>query len=113
MRTPAGFECKFFYGDYRRGRNREECRLIGEAPKPHNWTPDLCKKCPVPEIIRANACESMELSADVRPGILGWMRGVSVGAYCRKCEQTVTEPHIGCGQCHTLPDIFQEHDPKP
>ena len=41
MRTPAGFECKYFYGNYFRGRNEEECRLIGNTPPPHNWTPDL------------------------------------------------------------------------
>ena len=28
MRTPAGTECKFFYANYFRGRNQQECRLI-------------------------------------------------------------------------------------
>ena len=35
MKTPAGTECKYFYGDYYRGRNHEECRLLGAA-----WTID-------------------------------------------------------------------------
>ena len=38
MKTPAGKECKFFYGDYYRGRQHEECRLL----KDHglSWTPE-------------------------------------------------------------------------
>ena len=41
MRTPAGTECQYFYGDYRRGRNHEECRLLDEAVPRQQWTPDL------------------------------------------------------------------------
>ena len=29
MKTPAGKECKYFYGNYYRGAHQEECRLIG------------------------------------------------------------------------------------
>jgi hypothetical protein len=31
MRTPAGTECKYFYGDYYRGRSQEECRLLAAS----------------------------------------------------------------------------------
>lgn len=103
MRTPAGFECKFFYGNYFRGRKQEECRLIGNAPAPHNWTPDLCRKCPVPGIIQANACQNMELKAEVRRSFLGLVRNVQVSAYCHLSHQAVKEPHVGCGQCHPIP----------
>lgn len=106
MRTPYGVECQYFYGDYRRGRKHEECRLIGSAPKPHHWTPDVCKTCPVPGILLANACPNMELRPQVTRGFLGFMRRVQVSAYCRKVRQDVSEPHIGCGECHTLPEIF-------
>ena len=34
MRTPAGKECQYFYGDYYRGRNQEECRLLSDATPP-------------------------------------------------------------------------------
>jgi len=108
MKTPAGIECKFFYGDYRRGRKVEECRLIGNAPRPRHWAPDLCKTCPVPGILRANACPSMDLIPTVTPGILGKFRRVQISAYCRKTKQAVKEPHVGCGQCHLLPDVFTE-----
>jgi hypothetical protein len=108
MRTPAGFECKFFYGNYFRGRKQEECRLIGNAPAPGHWTPDLCRKCPVPEILRANACENMILKAQVKRAFLGLVRSVQVSAYCKLSQQAVREPQIGCGQCNPIPSTFLE-----
>ena len=103
MRTPAGTECTFFEGDYYRGRNREYCRLIGTAAPPRDWTRDLCKKCPVPGIQRANACQYLTLTAKVSPGVLGLGRRVAVQAYCQKAGKAVDEPHVGCGICHPLP----------
>lgn len=105
MRTPVGFECPYFYGNYYRGRHEEECRLIGSVPPPHNWTPDLCKTCPVPAIHRANACQNMVLHAEVGSLFLGLRKRVKISAYCVKSERNVTEPEIGCGLCH--PDINQ------
>lgn len=106
MKTPAGFECRYFFGDYYRGRKREECRLIGNIPAPNNWTPDVCKTCPVPSITRANACPSMVLEAKVKRGILGLGRKAVVTAYCNKTYRIVDEPEIGCGECHPLPTSF-------
>lgn len=106
MRTPAGSECKFFYGNYFRGRKQEECRLIGNAPPPHHWTPDICAKCPIPGILRANACENIEYKAQVQRSLFGLIKRVEVTAYCSKSQQFVPEPHIGCGQCHPLPPVF-------
>lgn len=111
MRTPAGSECKFFYGNYFRGRKQEECRLIGDAPPPGHWTPDLCAKCPVPEILQANACGNMELKARVRRSLLGLIKRVEVTAFCSKSQSTVAEPHIGCGQCHPIPSVFLNNKP--
>ncbi len=106
MRTPAGFECSYFFGDYHRGKNHEECRLIGNAPPPNNWTRDLCKNCPVPEIQRANACPDMVLTGVVERRFLGLQKKVTVKAFCQKTNTTVADPHIGCGKCHDLPEIF-------
>ncbi len=106
MRTPAGKECKYFYGDYFRGRHNEECRLLAISPTPQIWTSDLCNHCPVPGILQANACEHMMLDATVIRPFPFIRRVVRVSAYCNKCECPVSEPHIGCGQCHTLPPIF-------
>ncbi len=108
MRTPAGNECTFFYGNYFRGRHEEECRLIGDLPAPRNWTPDLCKTCPVPGIQRANACPNMVLDGEVHSLPFGLRKRVKVTAYCNKTKQVVKEPHIGCGECHPVPPVFME-----
>lgn len=105
MRTPSGIDCNYFYGDYFRGRSVEECRLLKAAGQ--DWSPDLCKTCPVPGIIRANACEHLQLKPTVaRPFIAMFMRRVQVAAYCNKTRRNVKEPHVGCGECHPIPPIF-------
>jgi len=105
MRTPAGFECKYFYGDYYRGRSTEECRLLQASGQ--RWTPDLCKTCPVPGIALANACEFLQLHATVsRPLGAAFSRRVHITAYCEKSHRDVKEPQIGCGECHPIPPIF-------
>lgn len=106
MKTPAGKECPHFYGDYFRGRSVEECRLLKAAGQ--NWTRDLCSTCPVPGINQANACEFMQLRTTVgRPLSAAFMRRVQVQAYCEKSEKNVKEPHVGCGECHSLPFKFE------
>ncbi len=102
MRTPSGIDCPFFYGDYYRGKNVEECRLIGNKPSPHNWTPDLCATCPVPAIKRANACENMQLTPEIVRKFPFLKRSVKITAYCTKSQSLVTVPQIGCGQCHPI-----------
>ncbi len=103
MKTPAGTECKYFYGDYYRGRDHEECRLVGAA-----WTRKLCATCPVPGIGRANACERMALRATVTRSLLdGFQKRVKVTAYCEKTGKTGFDPHIGCGECHPVPPVFE------
>ena len=83
MKTPAGTECKYFYGDYYRGRNREECRLLGSS-----WRRSLCSTCPVPGIDRANACEFMRLRGEVtRPVAAAFQRRVKVTTFCEKTGQ--------------------------
>lgn len=105
MRTPSGIECKYFYGDYFRGRSLEECRLLKASGE--RWTPDLCKTCPVPGIVRANACEFLQLHVGiVRPFSAAFQSRVQVSAYCSKVDRAVKEPQIGCGECHPLPDVF-------
>ncbi len=109
MKTPAGQECPWFYGNYFRGRDIEECRLLHASGE--TWTRDLCKTCPVPSIARANSCEFMKLRATVwRPFEALFQRRVQVTAYCEKVHRTVAEPHIGCGECHTLPFKLEVKD---
>jgi hypothetical protein len=106
MKTPAGTDCIHFYGDYYRGRNVEECRLI--KAQGGNWTSDLCASCPVPGILRANSCEHLKLKAGIhRPITALFQRRVQITAYCQKTHTEVAEPHIGCGECHALPFKFE------
>ncbi len=109
MRTPAGTECPYFFGDYHRGRNQEQCNLIGNVSPPNNWKPSLCKTCQVPSIIRANGCKNMKLAAEVKPGVLRKGGKVKITAFCTKSHQDVKQPHIGCGFCHE-PFEFQLGD---
>jgi hypothetical protein len=103
MRNPAGTECRYFYGDYYRGRDQEECRLVGSA-----WEARLCERCPVPSILRANACEFMSLRPQlVRRLTAGFQRQVTVRAFCEKTDRSGFDPHIGCGICHPLPPEFE------
>ncbi len=106
MRTPAGKECKYFYGNYYRGRNDQECRLLMASG--NKWSADLCKTCPVPAILQANACEFMKLHGTVnRPISTIFQRRVQVTAFCEKVNRAVAEPQIGCGECHPLPPVFE------
>ncbi len=105
MRTPAGKECSYFYGNYFRGRNEEECRLLQASGE--RWTADLCRTCPVPMIQQANACEFLKLHGTVvRPISSLLQRRVQVSAYCEKAQRSVSEPEVGCGECHPLPPGF-------
>jgi hypothetical protein len=106
MRTPAGKECRFFYGDYFRGRKNEECRLLNAASPPEHWTPDLCFKCPVPDILMANACPNMILEPRVTRPFPFLKRQVKVYPHCTKTLRNDFDPHLGCGECHPVPDIF-------
>jgi hypothetical protein len=106
MQTPFGQECRYFYGDYFRGKNHEECRLLGTSTSKQNWTSKLCKSCPVPGIILANACQSMVLKGYMSTGFLGIGKSMKITAYCEKSKSQVNEPQIGCGLCHPIADIF-------
>ena len=110
MRTPAGKECRYFYGDYYRGRKREECRLLGDAEPPLPWKPSLCSTCPVSEILMANACEHLRLGPRLSRPFPFIRQQVEVEATCIKTRKTGFDPHIGCGECHPLPSIFNYDD---
>lgn len=100
MITPAGQECRYYYEDYHRGRERQECRLIDQNPDSEPWRPNLCKGCAVPGILRANACPNLVLEGRVEKGFLGLSRSVKVTAVCSKYLVDVPEPQMGCGHCH-------------
>jgi len=58
--------CRYFYGDYHRGKNIESCRLIEanrESPRP--WERKLCDSCPVPEMLIASNSRDLLLEGEV------------------------------------------------
>jgi hypothetical protein len=107
MRTPAGKECKYFYGDYYRGRRQEECRLLKSADPPLPWHPELCTTCPVPDILLANACPHMILEPVLVRSLPVLKKRVQVKVACSKSGVRGFDPHTGCGQCHPLPPEFR------
>jgi hypothetical protein len=104
MLTPAGKECRYFYGDYHRGREYEECRLLKKTT--FKWHPYLCEKCPVPDIVQANACEYMQFHPRLTRQFLLMRPQIKINATCSKCDCEVKEPKVGCGECHPLLDAF-------
>lgn len=100
MITPAGVECRYYYADYFRGRQQQECRLIAQNRNSEPWRPQLCAHCPVPGILRANACPNLVLEGRVARGFLGLGRHVEASAVCSKHLVDVAQPKVGCGHCH-------------
>jgi hypothetical protein len=100
MITPAGQECRYYYEDYFRGRERQECRLLEQNPRSEPWQPKLCDGCPVPGILRANACPNLVLEGRVEKGFLGLSRKVALDVVCSKHLKSGFDPHVGCGHCH-------------
>ena len=109
MRTPAGRECRYYYGDFHRGRNVQECRLIRRNPDSLPWKPELCETCPLPDILLANACPHMILDARVVKRFFGLKQRVEVSGWCKEHFLEVEHPHVGCGHCHEYRDIPPIH----
>jgi hypothetical protein len=106
MKTPAGKECRYFFGDYFRGRSHEECRLLASSTPPLKWIKDFCFTCPVPEILLANACDHLILEPRLERPFPFTKQKVTVVAYCDQSNRRGFDPHIGCGECHPLPMAF-------
>jgi hypothetical protein len=106
MRTPAGKECRYFYGNYHRGREIEECRLLQDASPRLVWKPELCNNCPVPEILLNNACEHLVLQPSLGRAFPFVKQNVKVTTFCIKTQREGFDPNIGCGECHPLPPEF-------
>lgn len=104
MQNPAGNECKYFYGDYFRGRHHEECRLL--ISHDQEWFPHFCNTCPIPNINRANACENMEFIPNSYKPMFILKPKLTIEIFCNKCECNVSNPIIGCGQCHPTLDFI-------
>lgn len=90
--------CRYFYGDYFRGKNVEECRLL-EA-NPHNaigWKRKHCDSCPVPAVLIGSNCRDLELEGSVRRSLLRERVEISFAVCTRHLEQ-LSDP-LYCPKC--------------
>lgn len=99
MKTPYGKECKYYFADYYRGKNTQECRLIAANRASGPWKPALCQSCPVPDILQANGSVNLGLRGRVSKGMLGLMQKVEVTAFCREHHVGIANPKQGCDLC--------------
>ena len=108
MKTPAGKECKFYYGDFHRGRSEQACRLIERNPESLPWDPGLCQSCPVPDILASNASDTLKLDGKVVKKFFGFKKEVEVEGWCSECFNVVPDPKRGCLNCTQTsgPSIF-------
>lgn len=95
MINPANKECKHYYEDFHRGRNIQECRLAKTNPNSERWHPNDCSKCPVADILRANADPDMELTLTIKNGFLGFGRRAEVVAHSRSTGELIEDPYVG------------------
>lgn len=98
MITPAGEECRFYYEDFNRGRQTQECRLVARSRDSGPWTPSLCAKCPVPGILWANGSPDLRLEGRVVKRF-GFLRRMEIKAFCLRCIAVIEDPIRGCPTC--------------
>lgn len=99
MLTPAGKECPHYYADFHRGRSTQECRLVQGNPDSAPWQPKDCARCPVPDILLANASEHLRLRLTIKPVLMGFRRVMQVEAWCDKHDIPIENPYVGCELC--------------
>lgn len=90
--------CKYFYGDYFRGKNKEECRLLDANPNNSRpWRRSLCERCPVPAIVMETNSRDLRLEAEVRRSFLRDKVTVTF-AICAHHMVELEDP-TRCSQC--------------
>lgn len=90
--------CRYFYGDYFRGKNKEECRLLEANPNnTHAWKRSYCDSCPVPEIVIASNSRDLVLEAAVVKRFLRGQVEVTF-AVCTKHMEELADPRF-CPKC--------------
>ncbi len=89
--------CRYYYADFYRGRDHEECRLIKRNADSRPWRRSLCDTCPVPEILLRTNCSEIALEALVVKK-WGLMERVEVFAVCAEHLIELDDPKY-CPQC--------------
>jgi hypothetical protein len=101
--TPGGAECAFYYEDFRRGANLQECRAATD-PRSADWQPSDCSRCLVPEILAANGSPYLEMRLNIHSGMLGFGRRIDVEAWCSQHGPIGGDPRTGCPTCNAEAD---------
>ncbi|MCD6289268.1 MAG: hypothetical protein J7M34_02100 [Anaerolineae bacterium] len=97
MAKSKAVNCPYYYYDYFRGQEWEECRLIARNPRSRPWRRSLCDTCPVPEILRETNCQHLALEATV---VRKWklFDRVEVFAVCTEAMEKLENPKY-CPYC--------------
>ncbi|MCE7984904.1 MAG: hypothetical protein DYG89_27335 [Caldilinea sp. CFX5] len=96
--TQGPVNCRYFYGDYHRGRNREECRLLAANPDNERpWRRKLCDSCPVPTLLLSSNTPELVLEAEVKRKFL-WEQVEVTFAICQKHLVELSDPRH-CPEC--------------
>lgn len=90
--------CRYFFGDYHRGNNREACRLLEASPRnEYPWRRKHCNSCPVPALLLETNCRDLLLEAGVQKGFLRERVEITF-AVCARHMIDLEDPHF-CPQC--------------
>ena len=90
--------CRYFYGDYFRGKNKEACRLVDANPdNQRSWRRSLCDSCPVPELLITSNSRDLLLEAEVKRRFLREQVEVTF-AVCSKHMLELSDPQ-NCPEC--------------
>jgi hypothetical protein len=90
--------CLYFYGDYYRGKEKEECRLLAASPENDRpWKRSHCNSCPVPAILIASNSRDLALEAKIERKFLREQVEVTF-AVCAKHMLELSDPLV-CPQC--------------
>lgn len=96
--------CRYFYGDYFRGKNHEKCRLLEASPgNDRPWRRKLCDTCPVPEILIRSTSRDLLLEAEIKRRFLRERVEVTF-AVCSKHLIDLDDP-LYCPQCAAEQDL--------
>jgi hypothetical protein len=91
-------DCPFYYADYYRGREKEECRLLLRNPRSRPWRRALCGSCPVPDLMRRTDCLDLALEAEVGRRFLILDQVQVTYAVCLRHRMELKDP-AHCPEC--------------
>jgi len=90
--------CRYFYGDYFRGKNKEACRLLEASPNNERiWRRSLCNSCPVPALLITSNSRDLLLEAEIKRKFLREQVEVTF-AICSKHMLELVNPQV-CPEC--------------